>query len=162
MGHLLYLMFRCDGKFEKFGRVGGIKHSLRNTRLGYGIGAMPLDCRNRVCFGRRRWTWHSDSDCLSCLDLPLIGWPTHNDWIWVKDLCDHSDLVCPVLVATGVSIYTGMLRAKMQSSSALIYAAALLLTGEPWMPAGPQRGRMPGSSWSLRVAGELASQVNLN
>ena len=28
MSYLLYLMFRCDGKFEKLGRVGGTKHSL--------------------------------------------------------------------------------------------------------------------------------------
>ena len=31
MGHLLYLMFRCDGKFGKFEEVGGTKHSRREN-----------------------------------------------------------------------------------------------------------------------------------
>ena len=32
MGHLLYLMFRCDGKFGKFEEVGGTKHSRRERQ----------------------------------------------------------------------------------------------------------------------------------
>ena len=36
MSHLLYLMFRCDGKFGKFGEVWGSKHTLSHPKKNNG------------------------------------------------------------------------------------------------------------------------------
>jgi len=45
MGHLLYLMFRCDGKFRKFGNFVGVNTAIAEAEknvsefTGAGIGA---------------------------------------------------------------------------------------------------------------------------